>query len=321
MSSSRLPPALRSRRAAAFQRGGHHPEALPVRSGAAPVPARRRPLRGASLQAPPRLHGRNRARRSRQPSTRSPEVSPPTTPVRGPSSPSSSASGCSPFSICSACGPSPSRSCATRRPASRRASTRSRRGASGRAADGRFSRASAQAPRSWESRCSRSRRPCSRCRTACDRRRRRSPIRSFSRRKVPSSRARSTRRSSSLFVALLRFVLPRRYASVGAAVLSRCISRIDMPLHPWGAALALDARARGGAPVGVRPVRARGAPRRDRLFGASARRARRLHASRGQSASRPPHRGAAPRDRRGRGRRALAAGARRGGAASTRPAT
>ncbi len=42
-----------------------------------------------------------------------------------------------------------------------------------------------------------------------------------------------------LFVALLRFVLPRRYASVGAATLFALYLSNDMPLHPWGAAFAL----------------------------------------------------------------------------------
>ena len=43
-----------------------------------------------------------------------------------------------------------------------------------------------------------------------------------------------------LFVALLRFVLPRRFASVAAAVLFALYSSIAMPLHPWGAGLALS---------------------------------------------------------------------------------
>jgi len=42
-----------------------------------------------------------------------------------------------------------------------------------------------------------------------------------------------------LFVALFRFVLPRRFASVAAAVLFALYSSIAMPLHPWGAGLAL----------------------------------------------------------------------------------
>ncbi len=43
-----------------------------------------------------------------------------------------------------------------------------------------------------------------------------------------------------LFVALFRFVLPRRFASVAAAVLFALYSSISMPLHPWGAGLALS---------------------------------------------------------------------------------
>ena len=42
-----------------------------------------------------------------------------------------------------------------------------------------------------------------------------------------------------LFVALFRFVLPRRYASAAAAVLFALYLSNDMPLHPWGAAFAL----------------------------------------------------------------------------------
>jgi serine phosphatase RsbU (regulator of sigma subunit) len=42
-----------------------------------------------------------------------------------------------------------------------------------------------------------------------------------------------------LFVALLRFVLPRRFASVAAAVLYALYLSIGTPLHPWGAAFAL----------------------------------------------------------------------------------
>lgn len=42
-----------------------------------------------------------------------------------------------------------------------------------------------------------------------------------------------------LSIAFFRFVLPRRYASVGAAVLFALYLSNDTPLHPWGAALAL----------------------------------------------------------------------------------
>ena len=42
-----------------------------------------------------------------------------------------------------------------------------------------------------------------------------------------------------LFVALLRFILPRRFASVAAAALYALYLSIAMPLHPWGAAFAL----------------------------------------------------------------------------------
>ncbi len=42
-----------------------------------------------------------------------------------------------------------------------------------------------------------------------------------------------------LLIALLRFVLPRRFASVAAAVLYALYLSIAMPLHPWGAAFAL----------------------------------------------------------------------------------
>jgi hypothetical protein len=42
-----------------------------------------------------------------------------------------------------------------------------------------------------------------------------------------------------LFVALFRFVVPRRFASVAAAILFGLYSSISMPLHPWGAGLAL----------------------------------------------------------------------------------
>lgn len=42
-----------------------------------------------------------------------------------------------------------------------------------------------------------------------------------------------------LFVALFRFVLPRRFASAAAAVLFGLYSSIAAPLHPWGAGLAL----------------------------------------------------------------------------------
>ncbi len=43
-----------------------------------------------------------------------------------------------------------------------------------------------------------------------------------------------------LFVALLRFVLPRRFASVAAAALYALYLSIGIPLHPWGAAFALS---------------------------------------------------------------------------------
>jgi serine phosphatase RsbU (regulator of sigma subunit) len=43
-----------------------------------------------------------------------------------------------------------------------------------------------------------------------------------------------------LFVALFRFVVPRRVASVAAAILFALYSSISMPLHPWGAAFALS---------------------------------------------------------------------------------
>ncbi|MCM3877814.1 MAG: serine/threonine-protein phosphatase, partial [Thermoanaerobaculia bacterium] len=43
----------------------------------------------------------------------------------------------------------------------------------------------------------------------------------------------------ALFVALFRFVLPRRFASAAAAVLFALYSSIAMPLHPWGAGFAL----------------------------------------------------------------------------------
>jgi serine phosphatase RsbU (regulator of sigma subunit) len=42
-----------------------------------------------------------------------------------------------------------------------------------------------------------------------------------------------------LFVALLRFVLPRRFASVAAAVVFALYLSMGTPLHPWGAAFAL----------------------------------------------------------------------------------
>jgi hypothetical protein len=42
-----------------------------------------------------------------------------------------------------------------------------------------------------------------------------------------------------LFAALFRFVLPRRFASVAAAVLFALYSSVGMPLDPWGAGLAL----------------------------------------------------------------------------------
>ncbi|MDL2717451.1 MAG: SpoIIE family protein phosphatase [Acidobacteriota bacterium] len=42
-----------------------------------------------------------------------------------------------------------------------------------------------------------------------------------------------------LFVALFRFVLPRRFASVAAAVLFALYVSIALPLHPWGAGFAL----------------------------------------------------------------------------------
>ena len=42
-----------------------------------------------------------------------------------------------------------------------------------------------------------------------------------------------------LLVALFRFVLPRRFSNVAAAVLFALYSSIAMPLHPWGAGLAL----------------------------------------------------------------------------------
>ncbi|HSB64531.1 MAG TPA: PP2C family protein-serine/threonine phosphatase [Thermoanaerobaculia bacterium] len=44
----------------------------------------------------------------------------------------------------------------------------------------------------------------------------------------------------ALFVALFRFVVPRRFASVAAAVLFGLYSSVSMPLHPWGAAFALS---------------------------------------------------------------------------------
>lgn len=43
----------------------------------------------------------------------------------------------------------------------------------------------------------------------------------------------------ALFVALFRFVVPRRFASVAAAVSFAFYASISMPLHPWGAGLAL----------------------------------------------------------------------------------
>ncbi len=42
-----------------------------------------------------------------------------------------------------------------------------------------------------------------------------------------------------LFVALFRFVVPRRFASVAAAALFGLYTSVSMPLHPWGAGLAL----------------------------------------------------------------------------------
>ena len=42
------------------------------------------------------------------------------------------------------------------------------------------------------------------------------------------------------FVALFRFVLPRRFASVAAAILFALHSSSAMPLHPWGAGFALS---------------------------------------------------------------------------------
>jgi serine phosphatase RsbU (regulator of sigma subunit) len=42
-----------------------------------------------------------------------------------------------------------------------------------------------------------------------------------------------------LFIALFRFVVPRRYASVAAAVLFALYSSMATTLHPWGAGLAL----------------------------------------------------------------------------------
>jgi len=43
-----------------------------------------------------------------------------------------------------------------------------------------------------------------------------------------------------LFVALLRFVLPRRWAGPAGATLFALYLSVGMPLHPWGAALALS---------------------------------------------------------------------------------
>ncbi len=43
----------------------------------------------------------------------------------------------------------------------------------------------------------------------------------------------------ALFVALFRFVVPRRLASVAAAVSFALYTSVSMPLHPWGAGLAL----------------------------------------------------------------------------------
>ncbi len=43
----------------------------------------------------------------------------------------------------------------------------------------------------------------------------------------------------ALFVALFRFILPRRFSSVAAAVLFALYTSIAMPLNPWGAGFAL----------------------------------------------------------------------------------